>query len=308
MATELMRRYEADLSSLLDHAEAQAAHGPGWLRGLREQAIAIHREHGFPTPKNEEWKYTPLRPVASREWRLAEPGSAVFEDDLPFVSDGARVVFVNGLFDRNQLSFKPVAGLTIKSLRDAIDTGEVEGSLGEIAKIEEHSLAALNTALFEDGVYIHLAAGTSVSETIEIVHVTSGDGQIITPRVLIIAEEGTKASIVETYVTDGDGTNLVLPVTEVLTASGANIEHVRVQVENDKTYSVALWEIRQEGESEYRSYNIAFGGAIARTDQNLWLGGEYIVTRLDGIVIANGKQLIDNHTRLDHAMPNCNSF
>ncbi|MCH7904852.1 MAG: Fe-S cluster assembly protein SufD [Armatimonadetes bacterium] len=308
MAIELMRRYETDLSSLLDHAEAQAAHGAAWLRGLREQAIAIHREHGFPTPKNEEWKYTPLRAAASREWRLAEPGPAVFERDLPFVSDGARVVFVNGLFDRNQLSFKPVSGLTIKSLRDAIDAGEVEGSLGEIAKIEEHSLAALNTALFEDGVYIHLAAGTSVSETIEIVHVTSGDGQIITPRVLIIAEQGTKASIVETYVTDGDGTNLVLPVTEVLTASGANIEHVRVQVESDKTYSVALWEIRQEGESEYRSYNIAFGGAIARTDQNLWLGGEYIVTRLDGIVIANGKQLIDNHTRLDHAMPNCNSF
>ena len=170
------------------------------------------------------------------------------------------------------------------------------------------SFAALNTALFEDGLYIRIAKDVHVEKTIEVVHVTCGDGQIVTPRILIVAEEGSRAKIVETYVTDGEGTNLVLPVTEVFAAKYANIEHVRIQDEGSRTFSIALWEIRQEGDSEYRSYNIAFGGALARTDQNFWLGGEHIVTRLDGIVVATGSQLIDNHTRLDHAMPHCNSF
>lgn len=308
MATELLLQYDSNLSSVLDSAEAQAAHGKDWLRPLREKAIGIHREHGFPTPKNEEWKYTPLRSVASRSWSIAEPGPAVFERELPWATDGMKILLVNGRLDRNQLSVFPVPGLSIKSLRDAIEEDDAIDHLGQIANIEDYSLSALNTALFEDGVYIYLKKGTHVKQTIEIVHITSGDGQIVTPRILIVAEENTSAKIIETYVTDGSGTNLVLPVTEVKTAKHANIEHVRVQDESENTFSVALWEIKQEGESEYRSYNIAFGGAIARTDQNFWLGGEHIETRLDGVVVATGKQLIDNHTRLDHAMPNCNSF
>ena len=303
-----MRRYDAELSALLESAEAQAAHGNEGLRALREQGIAVFREHGFPTPKNEEWKYTPLRAAAEREWRAADAGPAVFGLELPWCTDSLRVVLVNGRLDRNQLSAGGVAGLTIGSLQDAIEDGEALSHLGKAANIEDYSFAALNTALFEDGLYIRVAKGVHVEKTIEVVHVTCGDGQIVTPRILIVAEEGSRAKIVETYVTDGDGTNLVLPVTEVFAAKHANIEHVRIQDEGSRTFSIALWEIRQEGDSEYRSYNIAFGGALARTDQNFWLGGEHIVTRLDGIVVATGSQLIDNHTRLDHAMPHCNSF
>jgi Fe-S cluster assembly protein SufD len=140
------------------------------------------------------------------------------------------------------------------------------------------------------------------------VHVTSGDGSCVAPRVLIVASEGSSARFVETYVTDGAGTNLVLPVTEVVTEKGANVEHVRVQDESESTFSFALWAISQHDDSEYRSYNVAFGGAIARTDQEFWLGGRHIVTRLDGVVVARGKQHLDNHTRLDHALPDCNSF
>ena len=303
-----MRRYDAELSALLESAEAQAAHGNEGLRALREQGIAVFREHGFPTPKNEEWKYTPLRAVAEREWRAADPGPAVFGFELPWCTDGLKVVIVNGRLDRNQLSASGIAGLTIGSLHDAIEDGEALSHLGKAANIEDYSFAALNTALFEDGLYIRIAKDVHVEKTIEVVHVTCGDGQIVTPRILIVAEEGSRAKIVETYVTDGEGTNLVLPVTEVFAAKHANIEHVRIQDEGSRTFSIALWEIRQEGDSEYRSYNIAFGGALARTDQNFWLGGEHIVTRLDGIVVATGSQLIDNHTRLDHAMPHCNSF
>lgn len=305
-----MPRYDTELSALTAHGEAQSAQGPAWLRELRARGLATHREHGIPTPKNEEWKYTPLRPLVGKPFSPSEPGPAVFSFDLPFACDGTRVVVVNGRLDRNLLTVTTTKGLTVKSLRDAIAENEelVSAHLGRVAKSDAHTFASLSTALFEDGVFIHLAAGCAVEAPIEIVHVTSGDGSCVAPRVLIVADSGSTAKIVETYVTDGDGTNLVLPVTEVVTARSANIEHVRVQDESESTYSFALWAISQEDDSEYRSYNVAFGGAIARTDQEFWLGGRHIVTRLDGVVVASGKQLLDNHTRLDHAFPDCNSF
>jgi Fe-S cluster assembly protein SufD len=310
MATELMQRYDAELSSLLAFGEKLASEGPEWLRALRARGLAVHREHGIPTPKNEEWKYTPLRPLSTRQFSPSEPGPAVFGFDLPWSVDSARVVIVNGRLDRNQLSVKATKGLTLKSLRDALVENEelVRAHLGQIAKADAHTFASLNTALFEDGLFIHLAPGTAVAQPIEIVHVTSGDGQCVAPRILIVAEEASSAKIVETYLSNGDGTNLVLPVTEVVTMKSANIEHVRVQDESESTFSFALWSINQEDDSEYRSYSVAFGGAIARIDQEFWLGGRHIVTRLDGVVVARGKQHIDNHTRLDHALPDCNSF
>ncbi|HXH60490.1 MAG TPA: Fe-S cluster assembly protein SufD [Fimbriimonadaceae bacterium] len=310
MANELLPRYDVELSTLLAHGESLVGSGPDWLRALRQKGIDTHREFGVPTPKNEEWKYTPLRPLTTLDLKSSEPGPAVFGIDLQWNEGADKVLVVNGRLDRNQLEVTKSDGLTIKSLRDAInENGDlVKKHLGLIAKQESHTFAALNTAIFEDGVFLHLAKGATIERPIEIVHVTNGDGQCVAPRVLIVAEEGAIAKIVETYLTDGEGTNLVLPVTEVYAATGTNVEHVRVQDESESTYSAALWAIKQEGGSEYRSYNVAFGGAIARTDQEFWLGGEHIVTRLDGVVVASGKQHIDNHTRLDHAKPNCNSF
>jgi Fe-S cluster assembly protein SufD len=305
-----MPRYDTELSALLAHGDSLSSTGPSWLQSLRARGLAVHRENGIPTTKNEEWKYTPLRAMTTLTLAPSEPGPAVFGFDLPFGCGGTRVVLVNGRLDRNLLSVKSQKGLTVKSLRDAIveDEALVSAHLGRVAKTDNHTFASLSTALFEDGLFIHLAPGCMVEQPIEVVHVTSGDGSCVAPRVLILAEEGSSAKIVETYVTDGGGTNLVLPVTEVVTMKSANVEHVRVQDESSATYSFALWSITQHDSSEYRSYSVSFGGAIARIDQEFWLGGRHIVTRLDGVVVARGKQLLDNHTRLDHALPDCNSF
>ena len=156
--------------------------------------------------------------------------------------------------------------------------------------------------------YLHFKAGAMVEPVVEVIHVSTGEGMVLAPRVLLVADENAAGKVVERYVTDGDGVNLTIPVAEVYMAPNAIVEHVRVQDESVKNYHIGLWEIKQEHDSEYRSYNVAFGGAIGRTDQNIWIGGEHCVTRLDGVVVARGEQLLDNHTRLDHAVPNCNSY
>lgn len=299
---------------------ARAEGGPAWLRESRQKAFDAYLAHGAPTTKREEWKYTSLREVLEANWTAGEPGPAVFERDLPAFSEGSvRVVLVNGRFDRNLSGGAEPAGLQVASLRDALSEGWVEARLGRAEpdttrtvdrelRPDFHVFGSLNTATFEDGVAIRVAAGTVVEPIVEIVHISTGAGQMFSPRLLIEVEAGASVRFVETYVTDGTGATLTLPVTEVFVASGANVEHVRFQDEGDEATHIGLWQTRQEAESEYRSYNVCFGSRLARVDQGVWLGGERTVTRLDGVVCANGRQHIDNHTRLDHAMPHGESF
>lgn len=303
--------YEIQQSQVLATAEKRSGDGPVWLQDLRGKGLKIHREHGIPTPKNEEWKYTPLRDVARVEYAVAEGGPAVFDQDFGNLSGSSiRIVMVNGRFDRNLSDVPAQPGLIACSLRDAWNEHEdlVKAHLGQVARIDEHTFAALNTALFDDGCFICFKDGAAIESVVEVIHISSGDEMVVTPRMLIVAGENASGKIVERYVTDGESTCLTLPVTEVFTARYANVEHVRVQDEATTNFHIGLWEIKQAANSEYRSYNVAFGAKIGRLDQNIWLGGEHVVTRLDGVVVARGEQLLDNHTRLDHALPNCNSY
>lgn len=302
--------YPSQIGELIEEGRRLTAEGPEWLRALRVHALEIVERQGIPTPKNEEWKYTPLREVAERAWTAPEPGPAVFDFDLPFVVDGSlRVVLVNGRLDRNLSDFRAVAGLTITSLFDALNTGdELQDWLGQAAKIENHPFAALNTVLFRDGIVIRIARGAMIEPVIEIVHVVAAEGQASAPRVLVIAEEGSVAKIVERYVSAENVATLNLPVTESFIAADANIEHVRVQDESEEANHIGLWEARQERNSTYLAYNVAYGGRLARLDHSIFIGGEHATTRLDGVAVAHGEQLIDNHTNLDHAVSNCGSF
>lgn len=302
--------YEAQLSAAIAAAESRLSQGPEWLAALRTRALAIHKDLGIPTPKHEEWKYTPLRTVANTNWQPAEGGPALFEREFRTYTDSKiKIVLVNGRLDRNLSDIPATLGLTAMSLFDAIGSEPtISEFLGQVASVEEHTFAALNTALFEDGLYLHLKKGAMVEPVIEILHITSGSGQVIAPRILVVAEEGSVAQILEQYVSAEEAANLTIPVTEVVTHKHANIEHVRLQDESTENFHIALWETRQTGESEYRSYNVAFGAAIGRLDQNIMLDGRHITTRLDGVVVARGEQILDNHTKLDHAMPDCNSF
>ena len=297
--------YAHDWSELLSTVDLES--GPAWLKDLRNRGKQEHERQGLPTPANEEWKYTPLKDLSQRRFTdKTDFGNPVIPETVP---GSVRVVFVNGAFVPSLSDLSSCGTCRVISLTQAIaqEDETVRHYLGAIARLEEHTFAALSTALFTDGVLIHIPAHATVEKVIEIVHVTTADGAIVAPRVVIVAEEASRAKIVETYVGTGSEA-LVIPVTEVYVAKDSNIEHVRVQDESEKTTHIGLWQVRQEESSEYRSYNVCFGAALARLDLAIWLGGRHVVSRLDGVVVARGDQLMDNHTRLDHALPDGNSF
>lgn len=311
MSSTLLEQYDARLDLVLQTAEGRTGEGPSWLREHRRRALAIFREHGVPTPRTEEWKYTPLRSVAETEWQPVEPGPALFDFALPFAVEGSlRAVMVNGQLDRNLSDLPAVPGLTVCSLASALlDHGDkVEKHFGSVASIQAHPFGALNTALFHDGLFVHVARGAAVEQVLEIVHIACGDGQVIAPRILLVLEEGSAIKLTERYVSAGEAASLVIPVTESIVARDANAEHVRVQDESLKSTHIGLWESRVQTGASCIAYNVVYGAALHRLDHNIAMAGEHSTTRLDGVVVADGSQLVDNHTKLDHAVPNCNSF
>lgn len=301
--------YPDQLEDMLAYAEGRTGEGPSWLRELRRRALAIFRESGVPTTKIEEWKYTPLRSVAETQWKPSFGESTTFQ--APFLVPGSiRVVLVNGRLDESLSSLQTINGLILSSLDSALvlHPDLVEKHLGSVAALPRHPFAALNSAIWQGGLFIHLAKDAAIEPVIEIVHISTGSGLSVAPRILVVAEEGSQAKITERYVTEAESANLILPVTESIIASGANVEHVRIQVEEEESYHIGLWESTMGTKTTFHAYNLVFGAKLHRLDQNITLAGEHSSCRLDGVIIGHGEQLLDNHTNLDHAVANCTSF
>ncbi len=310
------------LQSVFETADQHKNNWPDWLKELKSKNANSFLEAGLPDTKDEDFKYTSLKAFSQTNWQFAEPGAALFEFALPeYSTDSIRIVLVNGRFDRN-LSNGSALGLHYCSLRDAIlERPEVSDMLdqakshstqvvGRTIEPDRYPFGELNTACFVDGVFIEIEEDCKIGSIIEIVHVASTGAfpSLSTPRILVHAQKNSQSKIIETYITDENCQDAVISVTECFVRENATLEHVRVQDQGEKSYSIAVWQVMQETSSNYVAFNVCFGSTLGRVDQNFWIGGETCETRLDGVVCASNNQILDNHTRLDHAFPHCNSF
>ncbi len=284
-------------AALTDIAGSSSATG---YAALRSGARALLERDGLPTIKHEDWRYTPTREVTEATWSFAQPSSGA-ENIGRLDPESIQVVFVNGFLAGSFPGNLP-AGLRISSLA-------TESSLvGSVTGFGTHGFSALNTATFSDGVLVEVLEGAVIERTVEIVFVSRGEGLLACPRTFVRVGAGGSIKLIERYISDSGAKNLTLSVTEVDVQRGASLEHVRIQDENESGYSVALWATTQAEESVCEAYNVAFGGSIARLDQNILINGSHATSRLDGVVVSDGTQLIDNHTALDHAVPDCKSY
>jgi len=306
---------ETDAYSALFAARRPA--GPAWLDSLRREAIARFEELGFPTTEDEEWRHTSVLPI--RETRF-EPGgydpAAVDMAAAEHLTFGGiphhRLVFVNGHFSRELSQVGPLPqGVRIESLADALDAEPalLEPHLGRVAGFHQHSFAALNTALFQDGALVLLPRGAVVREPIHLLHVAVPGGAPVMahPRALLLAGEASEATIVESYVGLGAGVCWTNAVTEAWIGETAVIDHCKVQRENLSAFHTAVLEARLERSSVFTTHAISVGADLMRNDINAWLGGEGCEATLNGVYMAAGRQHMDTHTRIDHAMPHCPS-
>jgi Fe-S cluster assembly protein SufD len=300
-------------------AGTSAPEAPDWLEAARRNAMDRFTRTGFPSPREEEWRFTPVTPIAQGTWRLPNgvPGIVSRSDVARFIfghAEWTTLVFVNGALSESLSAMGPLpAGVRVGSLGEALrdDDGLLERHLTRHAPVEGSPFTALNTAFVREGGLVHVPADVDLARPVHLVFLTTPDaaGTVIHPRNLIVVEGGARASVIESYVTLAAGhsywSNVV---TEVAVAEGAWLEHTRIQRESERAHHIGLTHVDQQRDSHYRSFSLAMGGALARHNLHVRLNDENIETLMYGLYLTRGEQVVDNHTAIYHDHPNCRSW
>ena len=291
--------------------------GPRWLQDLRDRGATRFAALGFPTVRDEEWRFTNVSPIANTEFIAATDAPAAVEQNLDAVVYGEasnRVVVLNGRFQA-QLSRVGALpkGVRVGSLAAAVTehADVVPRYLGQLADFGTKGFTALNTALAVDGLYVHIPDGVVVSDPLHLVFVSAPTGAtrpvMSNVRALIVAGDRSQVRIVETYVAPGGGTYFTNAVTEVFAGEGAVVDHYKVQQESVDAFHIASMHVHAGRNANVSSHSFSLGGKIVRNDVTALLDGEGAECTLNGLYLADGDRLVDNHTTIDHAKAHCPS-
>ena len=292
-----------------------ALSGPSWLASRRRSAMARFAEAGFPTTRDEDWRYTSLAPLTAMSFGPA--GGLALElpaGTRPPVAlagtGGPRLVFVNGRYSsRHSLPSPLPGGGRLSSLAEAMaaDGDLLERHLARHAAWEANAFAALSTAFVADGAVLHVAADTAPTAPIELLHLTTTSGVLAQPRVLVVAGPHSRVCVVERYVGLTDEPSLTNAVTEIVVGPGAAVDHYVLQEQGAGGFHVATIHAALDRDSAFSTCGVTFGGRLSRTTLTMRFGGEGGHGTLAGLYVAGGRQHVDNHVIVDHAVPRCSS-
>jgi len=297
-----------------DHMNLPGA-GLDWIDTMRRDNAQRFHELGLPTTRDEDWKYTPLKPITRKAFAAATANAPPLPDmqafDIPGL-DAHRFVLVDGRYAPELSSVGELGDVArVDSLARVIneDPGLVKPWLGKLVRETEHGFRALNSAFLQDGLFIHLPDGCRIDRPIELCCVQQTESEEIAtqPRHLIVAGEGTRLTLVERYLCGHDGRYLTNGITEVFAAPEARLEHYRLQEEGARGCHIGSWLIEQQAGSQVSTHNVALGAALARTDIRVQLKGAGAHCGLNGVYVLNGKQHIDNHTKVEHRVADTSS-
>ncbi len=307
-ATPQLAHYVAEYQRSVAQRPAQ----PLWVSQTRKSAIAQFERLGFPTTRMEQWRFTSVAPIAERTFTLASDGAAgvAGKQVAPLSAPVGFAVCVNGRFASglSQLSTLP-KGVRITGLEAALTANPtlVEPYLAKLSLTETNAFTALNTAFLRDGIAVFIDRGVVLERPLELTFasVAQGNSSVSHPRLLVVAGEGSQATLVERYV--GTGSAFTNAVGEIWLGPNAVIDHYKLQEEPEDSFHIASMFLHSARSGNFSSHSLTFGGGLVRNDVIATLAGEGIDCTLNGLYVGRGKQLIDNHTTIDHAMPHCGS-
>ena len=310
--TQLAERHDAYLAAFERLQGAGVVPPP--IAALRDRGYERFSALGFPTTRLESWRFTNVAPIARTDFAAAEPAAVASSALAPYELhgvQGAQVVVVNGHFARELSQDQGLPrGVEVRSLAETVttDPASVASELGQLADVEAHAFTALNTALLHDGVVVRVPDHTVVEDPIHLVFVTSAANNRMThPRVLVVAGEGSQVRLVESYAGLGDARYFTNAVTEIRGGQNAVIDHYKLLREGEDAFHVGSMHVALARSANFTSNAITLGGAIVRNEVDAVLGGEGVECTLNGLYLARGHRLVDNHTTIRHAQPHCNS-
>jgi len=322
MAPELVKETNSYETAFRQATQGRGTDEPGWLQSLRANSFAQFERAGFPNIKEEEWKYTNVTPIAKANFApvLVRNGTALAKDDglAAFIYEEARqsrLVFVNGMLREELSSVKALpGGVVAMDLREALRSSRYEAIVREHLEhhAEKNGFAALNTALFTSGLFLKIPRGMSIEAPIHLLFVGEGLNEIAAPapfpRVLIVAEENSAATIIESYVSPNErSVYLTNAIVDLSLADGARLQHYKVQRESMGAFHVATTRADLGPNSSYNTTTINFGAALSRHDIQVQMDHEGAECSVDGLYMVDGNQHTDTHSVIDHRQPHCTS-
>jgi len=294
-------------------AAGLAGHSVPWLRELRQQAIARFVDRGFPTPRDEDWKYT--RTTAIEKRKFSHAAGREFAMDMERVDEllqaesaAQRLVFINGRYfpALSRMDALP-EGAAAVSLNDVLNRrpDELQGLLGGVVDTQRHPFAALNSAFADDGVFLALARGTMVEQPIHVVFISTvaHEGHVSHPRLVVKADDNSHAVLVERHIALDDTVYFTNVVTEIDLGKNAALDYYRLQEESAKAFHISGVHVRQDRDSRFDAHTVTLGSALVRNDVDVRLAAPGAHCELNGLYLAGGRQHVDTHTRVDHLQP-----
>jgi Fe-S cluster assembly protein SufD len=310
-ATEQLASY---LDSFTEFQKRATGHDLPWLRELRENAFARFCEVGFPTTRDEDWRFTNVSGIARTPFQLAREAKLSQKELEHFRIAGAacELVFVNGRFNRDLSSIDSLPdGVTVNGLAEEIakNSRSVESHLGRYLNIQRDAFSALNTAFAEDGAYVHVRRGTVLQAPIYLLFVTTASEKPLMthPRNLVIVEHEAQATVIEDYVSIGESVAFCNTATELVVGENANVSHYMIEREDQQAFNISTLRIQQERSANVSSHSLLLGGGLVRNNVHPVLAGEGGECLINGLFIGNGRQHLDNYMLVEHAAPHCGS-
>lgn len=292
-----------------------AQFGNGGWPGRKTALERFQALGGIPTVKVEDWKYTNVTPFFKNGLSIALPETpAITEKQLEatglLLPDTYRLVLVNGVLQTALSTLPPAAQVTVSRLSEATSQPAYAQYFNKSKKLEEYHFAQLNTALFNDGLFIEVKAKAQVEQPIHIIHLYHNNGNLlVNPRHLWVAQEGSEAKLIESAAAlNTTGTVLVNSVAEAVVTERAQLSHYQLQTGGAGLRFINQTLVEQMGKSLYNNYTFTLSESdLVRNNLNISLDAERTETHLYGFYIAAGSQLVDNHSSVDHRMPHCES-
>jgi Fe-S cluster assembly protein SufD len=299
------------LDSLLAERPVHVATGT-WFERLRAAALERANALSVPSTRDEDWRFTDLSAMSRLSFQPVDSAPQLRPETfgrwrLPDAF--AQLVFVDGLWMPG-LSLLPSVqhGIAIHDLSSALRASfaQLEPHLGQVAGFAQQLFVALNTAFLRDAIVIALDADSAVPGPVHVLHIATERPRphAIYPRTLLIAGAASRCTLVEDFVALGASSYFSAPVTEIVLAPNASVQHVRVQREATSAFHVATCAVAQSAGSLYRAVNVSLGGQLARLDHNIVHREPGCESEIDGLMLIGARQLADMHSFVDHAHPN----
>lgn len=282
------------------------------LHQVRRAALNQFDLLGFPTIRHEEWKYSNVAALLKEAFELDGTSELTTDDLTPLQIpnlDGNIISFVNGRY-KPELSrlVSPAEQVRITTFAESLkaDPDFIGSHFARYADYQDNAFTALNTALASDGIVVRVPDNTTVEQPIILRFITDARDKNIAsqPRNLVIVGRNAEVTMAESYRTLGERSSFVNVVTEIVLDRDARMQYYKVQDETDKAYHIGTTQVSQTDSSHFYSATVTVNGNFVRNNLNIVLNGQHAEAYMYGLYMPNGRQHVDNHTLVDHAMPN----